>query len=98
MLLDDGIGVCWTGWRRRHDRNRVFLTERCGGGTWSEPEIIRSTGAGYDQFIGLGRPNIGLNRQDEIVHVAFVEMDDHDRASFEDGTVWWATRGYTACP
>ena len=80
---------------------RVKFSERCGTGSWSTPEVIR-TGSGSDQIIEFGRPNVVLNREEHLVHVLFVELDaystsDDLQSVTKDGDVWWYWKGYTPC-
>jgi hypothetical protein len=87
---EDGSGVQY----------RVYLTERCGNGAWGAPEkLYEPATASDDLLIEYGRPNIALNKNDLILHVAMVKVNNHLRGSLEEGTVYWARREYTTtCP
>jgi hypothetical protein len=78
-------------------KSRVMLTERCGTGSWSTPEFIRTPDDGEtsneDQLVSLSRPAIALNREEHIVHVVFVESNADDSTS----ELWWYRREYDPC-
>jgi hypothetical protein len=85
--VDSGVGL----------KSRVMLMERCGTGTWTAPEFIRTPDGGEtsneDQLVSLSRPAIALNREENIVHVVFVEANPDDGTS----ELWWYRRAYTPC-
>lgn len=90
---DGGVGV----------KMRVVVTERCGTGGWS-PSIVRSPPQNEltrDQSVEVGYPGLVLNRDEQIAHVAFVDLDDFagdaqfDTAS--EGKLWWYRKGYDLC-
>lgn len=74
----------------------VYFTTRCDDGEWETPILVKTRlAAGNDQRIDDGAPNIGINQDEDIVHIVFVESDDvADPAS---GTVFWAYAPYDPC-
>ena len=75
----------------------VYLYERCGNGAWSGPELVKNrTSISNDQSIANGQPNLVLNKDERIVHVTFVEVDDLGAPT--TGTVYWSRKGYELCP
>ena len=74
----------------------VYITSRCGTGEWSTPELVKDRlNINNDQHIRNGKPNIALNKADQVVYVAFTENDDLNNPT--EGTVFWARRTYSGC-
>lgn len=83
------------------DRSRVFVAQRCiGSGLgWEGPDLVRTpTDTTYYQHIAFARPNLALNRDEQLVHITFVETNTNDANTMTDGTVFWYHAPYTPCP
>ena len=88
---------------------RVAMAYTCG---WSGlpigRQLIRTPDSDEDnQVIGVGSPNIVLNKPEQIVHVVFAELEDivaptysatWSESASEEGQAFWAWEAYPACP
>jgi hypothetical protein len=75
----------------------IQIKTKCVGDTsWSTTTPKTPTG-GNKQLAYSGRPSIVLNRQDNVLHVAFVENTTGE-LNEDDGEAWWARRSYSDCP
>jgi len=77
---------------------RIYFTERCVGSGWTTPVVIREPDtSSWHQGINLGRIHLALNRQENLVHVAWVEWELGMGGVPDDGDIWWAWAEYDDC-
>jgi hypothetical protein len=79
--------------------NRVLFTCRVGRGRWIPPQVLQTPAdPTFDQSILHSHWSIAVDRDDDLVHVAFVEGDqiNHAHEFPSEGKVFWASRPYSA--
>ncbi len=83
-------------------QTRVALASRCMGDPWGLEMVSAPSFDSNDQVVGIGRPGIVVNKNNNTVHVVYAEINNYtDTWSMSDstlGSAFWARDTYDDCP
>jgi len=82
---------------------RVMFSERCGVSPWSEPRMVDDMSAAWQdpemhQAIQLGTPALALNRDEGLLHIAYISSDTEAGEHTAVGGILHAVRPVPGCP
>lgn len=83
-----------------YENAAVYVLSQCVGDASWNVQVPRAPVGGRLQSLYSGRPTFAINKQANVLHVAFTERPQTipNEVNPDEGDAWWVRRTYNDCP